>query len=104
MKNLLQIHAEPKAYHGCLQKKLGELSGCEVKRVNEGESVDDAAHQCNGGRHETTRREDHSDEEYIFGHRSSVAEKLALVQAVVLMPHLRNLSEEMAYLLFGFNR
>ena len=60
--------------------------------------------RCDGGRHETTRREDHSDEEYIFGHRSSVAEKLALVQAVVLMPHLRNLSEEMAYLLFGFDR
>ena len=59
--------------------------------MNEGESVDDTAHQCDGGRHETTRREDHSDEEYIFGHTSSVSEKLALVQAVVLMPHLRNL-------------
>jgi hypothetical protein len=42
--NLREIHAESKAYHGCLQKKLGELSRCEVKRMNEGESVDDAAY------------------------------------------------------------
>jgi hypothetical protein len=65
--------------------------------VNEGESVDDAAHQCNGGRHETTRREDHSDEEYILGHTSSVVEDFAHVQAVVLMPHLRNLWEGMGH-------
>ena len=65
--------------------------------MNEGESVDDAAHQGNGRRHETARGEDHSDEEYILGHTSSVGEKLAHVQAVVLMPHLRNLWEEMAY-------
>ena len=65
--------------------------------MNEGESVDDAAHQGNRWRHETTRREDHSDEEYILGHRSSVAEEIALVQAVVLMPHLRNLWEGMGH-------
>jgi hypothetical protein len=62
-----------------------------VKRVNEGESVDDAAHQCNGRRHKAARGENQSDEEYILGHTSSVAEDFAHVQAVVLMPHLRNL-------------
>jgi len=59
--------------------------------MNEGESVDDAAHQCNRRRHEAGCSEDHPDEEYVLGHASSVGEKRAHVQAVVLMPHLRNL-------------
>lgn len=65
--------------------------------MNEGESVDDAAHQCNWGRHEAGCGEDHSDEEYVLGHASSVAAETALVQAVVLMPHLSNLWEDTGY-------
>ena len=49
-KNLLQIHTESKAHHGGLQKNLGEMFCFDVKRVNEGESVEDAAHQRNRGR------------------------------------------------------
>ena len=40
----------------------------DVKRVNKGESVEDAAHQCNWGRDQATGGEDHSDEEDVLGH------------------------------------
>jgi hypothetical protein len=47
--NLREIHTESKAHHGGLQKKLGEMFRLDVKRVNEGESVEDAAYQCDWG-------------------------------------------------------
>ncbi len=74
MKNLLEIHAESQAHHGCLEKKIGELFCGDVERMNERESVNDAADESNGRRNETAGGEDQSDKENVFGHKSSVAE------------------------------
>src|ERR1022692_2979930 len=60
-----------------------------MKRMNETETVDETAGQCNWWRHQAAGRNNQSDEEYIFGHISSVPEERVVVQAEVLMSYLR---------------
>jgi len=67
------------------------MFGLKVERVNERKTVDNAADQRNGRRHETGRGEDQSDKEDILGHTSIVADESVGVQAEVLMPYLRGL-------------
>jgi hypothetical protein len=62
-----------------------------MKWMNETESVNETASQCNGGRDESAGGKDQTDEKYVLGHTSSVREKCGVVQAEVIMPYLRNL-------------
>ena len=39
-----------------------------MKGMNEAESVDESAGQCNGGRDESACGKDQADEEYVLGH------------------------------------
>jgi len=59
-----------------------------MKGMNEAESVNESAGQCNGGRDETASGKDQADEEYIPSHTFSVPEEHIAVQAEVIMAYL----------------
>src|SRR5271156_6047802 len=70
--HLVEIHPKSQGHNGCFKKKLCQAFAFDMKRVCQGEAVNEAAEQSERRRDVTTGRQNQPGEENVLVHAASL--------------------------------